>query len=152
MIRRALVEIALPLVCYWAKGQEKWISRAGLPLSAAQLADARQIGITQPSRVRILEVVAIPPETHPALQYLAGKFGMSFCGTIGMALGYGLFICRGYMDNRALIVHELAHVQQFERLGRRAFLRQYLHECLSLGYPQGALEVEARDVAAAICA
>jgi hypothetical protein len=45
-----------------------------------------------------------------------------------------------------LLLHELAHVAQYERLGMRRFLRQYLHECLTEGYPLGELEAEARDV------
>ena len=78
------------------------------------------------------------------LGYLAAKFGMAFSGTIGMALGYGIFLHADYASDRALLLHELAHVAQYERLGRRGFLRQYLHECLTQGYPLGALEAEAR--------
>jgi uncharacterized protein YjaZ len=126
--------------------------RDGLPLTDAQLADARRIGIVQPERVRVLEVPTIPPRVHPALRYLSEKFGMSFTGTIGMALGYGVFICSAFADDRALLAHELAHVKQYERLGFRDFLRQYLRECLCEGYPHGALEAEARDVSDAICA
>lgn len=94
----------------------------------------------------------IPARMHPALRYLAAKYGMNFSGTIGMALGHGIFLCTGFTDDRSLLAHELAHVRQYERLGMKSFLRQYLLECLCEGYPHGALEVEARDVSDAICA
>jgi hypothetical protein len=147
----AVVEAALPIACAWVRKQERWILRDGTPLSDAQLADARRIGIAQPERIKILEVEMIPPRMHPSLRFLARKFGMTFAGTIGMALGHGIFLVRSLAHDRALLAHELAHVRQYERLGRRAFLRQYLHECLTQGYPLGPLETEARDVAQAIC-
>jgi hypothetical protein len=43
-------------------------------------------------------------------------------------------------------------VAQYERLGGiRPFLSAYLRECISPGYPLGALEQEAIRVAAEIC-
>ena len=88
----------------------------------------------------------IPPRLHPLLRFFGAKLGLTFSGTIGMALGYGIFIRAEYAGDRALLLHELAHVAQYERLGLRRFLRQYLHECLTEGYPLGALEAEARDI------
>ena len=88
----------------------------------------------------------IPPRLHPLLRFFGAKLGLTFSGTIGMALGHGIFIRAEYADDRALLLHELAHVAQYERLGLRRFLRQYLHECLTQGYPLGALEAEARQV------
>jgi hypothetical protein len=40
--------------------------------------------------------------------------------------------------------HELVHVLQYERLGRRAFLQQYIHDGLLRGYFDSPLEAEAR--------
>lgn len=152
VISQALVETALPLARAWAKKQERWILRVGQPLTHEQMIDARRIGILRADDVRVARVPMIPPRMHPALRYLAARFGMKFEGTIGMALGYGIFIREDIELSRALLAHELAHVRQYERLGHREFLRQYLHECLTLGYPLGSLEAEARDVAASICA
>lgn len=80
------------------------------------------------------------------LRSVGAKFGLSFAGTIGMALGYGIYLQRAYAGDRALLLHELAHVAQYERLGRRRFLRRYLRECLTHGYPFSELEAEARAV------
>ena len=51
-----------------------------------------------------------------------------------------------------LIVHELAHSAQYERLGGiLPFLRRYLFECLTVGYAAAPLEVEAIAVTARVC-
>jgi hypothetical protein len=147
-----LVEIALPLACAWAAKNERWILREGVPLTADQIADAHAIGIAEPERVRVSHVPDVPPRLHPLLRSLGARFGLSFAGTIGMALGYGIFLHREYATDRGLLLHELAHVAQYERLGRRRFLRQYLHECLTQGYPLGELEAEARAVTDALLA
>jgi len=53
---------------------------------------------------------------------------------------------------RRLVVHELAHTAQRERLGRvLPFLQQYLRECVTLGYPAAPLEQEAIKAAQRIC-
>jgi hypothetical protein len=52
-----------------------------------------------------------------------------------------------------LIVHELAHVAQYERLGGiLPFLRKYLFECLTVGYAAAPLELEATAVTVRVCA
>jgi len=55
---------------------------------------------------------------------------------------------------RRLVVHELAHAAQYERLGGfQAFLEQYLSECITLpGYPFGPLEREANRIERETCA
>jgi hypothetical protein len=50
------------------------------------------------------------------------------------------------------VVHELVHVRQHEQLGGcDAFLRKYLGECLTTGYPHAPMEQEAHVIAAKIC-
>jgi len=63
-----------------------------------------------------------------------------------MTLRYGIFIRQEHGGDRRLLVHELAHVAQYERLGGfREFLKQYLEECINPGYPLGDLELEAKQ-------
>jgi hypothetical protein len=51
-----------------------------------------------------------------------------------------------------IVVHELAHVAQYERLGGiLSFLRKYLFECLTMGYVASPLELEAIAATAGIC-
>ncbi len=61
-----------------------------------------------------------------------------------MALRYGIFIRSDCWGEHGLVAHELAHTAQYERLGGiRPFLRQYLLECLTIGYPAAPMEQEA---------
>ena len=51
-----------------------------------------------------------------------------------------------------MVVHELVHTFQYERLGSvEAFLAQYLQECLTIGYPAAPLEQEAILTTARVC-
>ena len=144
------MRLLLPIACAWARKHEKRILRGGSPLSAVEIADARRIGVAHPERVRVAVVEAIPPRLNTLLVPLAARFGVAPSVTIGMALGYGIFIRADFARRRGLLLHELAHTAQYERLGFREFLAQYLHECLTCGYPGGALEQEAHRLATEI--
>jgi hypothetical protein len=92
----------------------------------------------------LLAVDIIPP-TNRLLRAVGAKLGFVSSQTIGMSLRYGIFIRRDHWGDRRLLVHELAHVAQYERFGGfRRFLFQYLQECINPGYPLGDLELEAK--------
>jgi hypothetical protein len=145
-------ELLLPLACEWAAEQEAHILATGQPLSTAQLADARLVGVAAPDRVRILHVPEILPPHHPMLRQASEATQLISPLTGGLTLRYGIFIradCRGH---RALVVHELGHTLQYERLGGfDAFLRQYLSECITIGYPKAPMEQEVVSLTARIC-
>ena len=145
---RSLIWFLVPIVCAWVRGHERRILRDGRVLDPTQIAAARRIGVLHPERVRVAVVDEIPPRLTGLLAPLAARFGVVPSATIGMALGYGIFIRSDFARSRALLLHELAHTAQYERLGLRGFLAQYLHECLRCGYPGGALEQEAQRRAA----
>ncbi len=64
--------------------------------------------------------------------------------TAGLTVRYGIFIRADCWGDRGLVFHELVHTLQYERLGGfEPFLRQYLHECLTIGYPAAPMEQEA---------
>ncbi len=145
-------ETLLPLACAWAEEQEGRILREGVALTPAQLEDARRVGISHPERVRLLKVGAIPMPSDPMLHAAAQAAGLISPLTCGLTLQYGIFIRTDHWGQRRLLVHELVHTLQYERLGGvRPFLERYLQECLSVGYPMGALEQEAIRVDAEIC-
>ncbi len=141
-----------PLACRWAAAQEERILTEGGPLSAAELADARLVGVSYPDRVRLLYVPVIPIPEHPALRAAAHAAQFITALTRGLTLRYGIFIrsdCRG---DRALVVHELAHVAQYERLGEfEPFLRRYLSEYLTIGYRAAPMEQEVIAITARVC-
>ena len=119
-------------------------SRRGKPLTAAQLKDARALGVREPERVRLLRVAEIVPFDHPVLDGLVWPLRRALVRSAGLTARYGILIRADHWDDRRLLMHEMVHVAQYERLGGiRPFLRAYLLECMVEGYPLGPLEQEA---------
>jgi hypothetical protein len=148
------LEMLLPLACAWAIGQERAIVQSGVGLSDSQLADATRVGVAQPERVRLLRVAQIPIPTAPALAAAARATNLISPLTHGLTLRYGIFIRADCWNQRPLVIHELVHTSQYERLGGfEGFLRPYLLECITLpGYPYGPMEQEAITAAAKLSA
>ena len=145
-------ETLLPLACQWAAAQERRILAQGEPLSDSELADARRIGVAAPERVRLLYVPEIPIPEHPALRAAAEETQLISPLTGGLTLRYGIFIRSDCRFHRAMIVHEFGHTAQYERFGGfEPFLRQYLFECLTAGYPEAPMEQEVIILTARIC-
>jgi len=93
-----------------------------------------------------MRAVSQVPPLNWLLRRVGEKLGVVSGQTIGMALRYGIFIREDHWGDRRLLVHELAHVAQYERLGGfRGFLKQDLEECINPGYPLGDLEQEAKQ-------
>ena len=138
------VILVLPLSCAWARRQESIILRTGVALSSGQIDTAKRLGILYPERVRLRAVQKVPP-INWLFRRVGERSGLVSRQTIGMTLRYGIFIREDNWGDRRLVVHELAHVVQYERMGGfRRFLWQYLQECINPGYPFGALEQEAK--------
>jgi hypothetical protein len=137
-------ERLLPLAVTWAKEQERNILARGERLSPSETSDASLAGVSHPERVRLMRVARIPMPEHPDLQAAGHASGLISADTKGLTLGYGIFIHGGSWRDRSLIVHELVHTAQYERLGGfTSFLSQYLFEFLTVGYPAAPLEQEA---------
>jgi len=147
------VEALLPLACAWAAEQERSILQTGVALTESQLADARRVGVAHSERVRLLRVDLIPTPKHPDLAEAASATGLISPSTEGLTLRYGILIRADCWGKRPLVVHELVHTMQYERLGGfEDFLRPYLLECIPpICYPNGGLEQEARQVAGETC-
>ena len=143
----------LPLACAWAEEQEQLILQKGVGLNNAQMSDARRIGVAAPERVRLLQVDEIPLHQDPGLRAAAKATGLLSPETAGLTLRYGILIRSPFWGARDLVVHELVHVWQYEQFGGfEPFLRQYLWECVTLGYTKAPMEQEAQLMAAKICA
>jgi hypothetical protein len=81
---------------------------------------------------------------HPLLRAAANDTQLISPNTGGLTLRYGIFICADCWGDRRLVFHELVHVWQYEKLGGfQPFLQQYLHECVTIGYPAAPMEQEA---------
>lgn len=117
------------------------------------MADARKLGVKRPERVRLLRVDSVPGPTHPALNAAQAAIRFLSPATRGLTLRYGIFIRSDCWGDRSLVVHELAHTAQYERLGGIVpFLKKYLFECFTLGYAKSPLELEALAIEERVCA
>lgn len=152
VVARIVVPLVLPLAWAWVALQEQRICRHGVKLSTDQIDDARRAGVMHPERVRLLKIDEIPAGMPAALRAIGRRLGLVSPGTIGMSLRYGILIRADAWGDRRILVHELAHTAQYERLGGlRNFLRCYLCECFTLGYCDAPLESEACSISCAIC-
>jgi len=143
-------EKIIPLATEWAAEQESQILREGIPLSVRELADALRVGVKDPERVRLLKVETIPAPGHPILQATYQRVKVPTAPR-GLTLHYGIFVRADYWRDRTLIVHELVHTAQYERLGGiEPFLRKYLMECATVGYQKSPMEAEAAATAARV--
>jgi hypothetical protein len=134
----------IPKGAIWAQQKEQEILQVGIPLSESQLQDAKLIPVMQPEKVRLLRVSAIPLPDDPELRFAAQAIQLITPHTRGLSLRYGIFIRDDYWHNREIILHELIHTAQCERLGGlQQFFNQYIAECIKYGYPAAPLEQEA---------
>jgi hypothetical protein len=146
-------EQLLPLAAEWAREQEQRILREGRSLSPQEIVDARAVGVREPERVRVLAVNQIPTPPTPVLKSAAAQINLLPTQPSGLTFRYGIFLRTGCEHNRNLVLHELVHTAQYERLGGIVpFLRDYLSECTTVGYEECSLEREADAIAAELCA
>lgn len=141
---RLAAAILMPLVHRWILRHERKIRRKGRPLTRAERAGARDIGLTDSGRVRILVVDRIPLPAGWLRRRIARFSPVVLADPVALTAGHGIYLCRSRQEQRVVLRHELAHVRQYERLGQRAFLRRYIRDCLLEGYHDSPLEREAR--------
>jgi hypothetical protein len=152
MFTQELFKILLPIAVAWAEEQEKIILRNGIPLTDSQIADARELKISQPGKVRLLNVASIPMPEEPSLKAALNATQLISPLTAGLTVRYGIFIRSDCWTDRKLLVHELVHTSQYERLGGFfPFLQEYLRQCITIGYPAAPMEQEAIHKSASIC-
>jgi len=141
----------LPLAYTYAESHEALILERGIPLTAAELDDARRAGVQQPEKIRRLRVGSIPEPENQAILQAAKRSGLFQNGSSGLTLGHGIYLRDDAWNSRVILVHECVHVGQYERMGLRSFLDAYLRECIDPGYPFGPMEQEAITVSREIC-
>ncbi|SMC82150.1 hypothetical protein [Tropicibacter naphthalenivorans] len=94
----------------------------GRPLTAAETAQARAVGVQRPEMVRVWVTSKFPGDTP----------GFSFRQVGGLTTGYAIHVRPKLADAPWLLVHELRHVAQIEEMGREPFVRRYLTEQILL--------------------
>ncbi len=146
------LEMLLPLAVNWAREQQEIILAEGVPLSEPELFEARRVGVKQPEKVRLLSVPTIPYPAHPLLQAACRVTNFVPESPRGLTFLHGIYLRSDYWRDRSIVVHELVHTAQYERLGGIGpFLRSYLGECMIFGYANSSMENEARTAESRLC-
>jgi hypothetical protein len=154
MIDQTHFDRLAPLACQWAKAQEAYVLKHGVPLNRDQLADARRAGVDDPGRVRILVVDRIPLPEDMELADAARRAQIITDASKAVAIGHAIIVRADSWQNRELLLHQLVHVAQCERSGGlEIFVGEYLLDRRSSrDFSLGSFEDEARSLARELCA
>lgn len=134
-----------PRVVAWAQRMESDSVRAGLPLTPALQQLARDVGVRDVARVRVVRVDRVPMPEDAPLRAAALQVGLSQETASGITLGYAIYVRRGEESDVRLLSHELRHVAQYESAGGiPAFLVRHLQDLARVGYEDSPFEVDAR--------
>jgi hypothetical protein len=137
------VDKLLPRALEWYGRVEAKLLRQGRPLAATELAVARKLGVIHPERVRVVVLARFPMPDDKELRSEAERYGMGSSHEGGRTLGYAVMLKPRFAGNSTILIHELVHVSQHDRLGRKAFVRRYLVEMEMMGHARAPLELEA---------
>ncbi|MDW3193897.1 MAG: hypothetical protein R8G66_16105 [Cytophagales bacterium] len=146
------LEQLIPAAANWILKQENHILKCGIDLSIDQAIDAHLIGVKDPSRIRLMEFEEMPKPEDTELHKAAEFLGLISDSTRGTSFRYGIAVRKGWLASRTLLVHEMTHTTQYEKLGGiENFLKQYILECSTVGYLLSPMEEEARKMERKIC-
>ena len=143
--------VLLPHVVAWIAGLEQQAIAEGQPLVPEYVSLAKKVPVEHPEKVRVLLVERMPRPEHARVRELAERVNVLTVHPAGLTAGYGLLLRRDCAARRDLIVHELAHVAQYEALGIEGFLQEYLRQMSESGYQGAKFEREAQEAVRRIC-
>ncbi len=142
---QAFVGKFLPRALDWYDQAEADVIAHGRPLTDDELQMAKQVGVSQPQKIRILVTKHFP---DPKDQEFRNAFDDSLPPSFlrgGLTTGYGILLKPHVEKNRRILAHEMVHVTQIERMGREAFLKSMMYELVIVGYLRAPLELEAYE-------
>jgi hypothetical protein len=114
-------------------------------LSAAVLGESMALPVSLLERHPVL---ALARWRRGGLPPRIGGWALGRASVLGIAVGRTIFLAPATELDIALLLHEVAHVQQFEQVS--AFPARYLWESLRRGYHNNRFEREADAWAAAV--
>ncbi len=136
----------LPRAIRWAEDHSRRVLEHGSPLPPPLLELAAAAGVKWPHRIRTQRVAEIPWPADNALVEAGLESGLISHEPFGIALHYGLYLCKDPDRDRESFVHECRHVAQYECFGSiRQFLPEYLLQIAIYGVDDAPLEVDARN-------
>ena len=138
------LQTLLPLAIKWAEEHSEKIQNEGITLTSEQIEIAKQVGVTIPEKVKLLEVSKIPFPENEKLSEAAKQIGFLSEDMQGLTLGHSIYLREGY-NTTQLLSHELRHVYQYEAFASiPEFLVEYLKQIVLVGYENSLLEQDAR--------
>ncbi|WP_337843355.1 hypothetical protein [Rheinheimera sp.] len=144
--QRIIGFVVLPPYIEWAAATEAAGVATGEALTEQQLQLARDIGIQQPERVRLVYVDEVPFPYHNLLLKIVGEaLGFIGEGIINNAqvFGYSIYVRKDYSLTKPRLAHELVHVLQIERSDLTTVVSQHFADLATYGYENSPLELEA---------
>ena len=139
-----LAELA-PRAIAWAEQQAVAVALSGQPLTPAQAALARRVGVQHPELIRIQVVERFPLPQDAQVKAAAMRIGLDRPSIVGLTLGHSVMLRQGFENDPELLSHEFRHVWQYEdRGGIAPFLAQHLQDLARFGYDDSPFEVDAR--------
>ena len=137
----------LPQYTSWAQHIDNQGQQIGEPLSEEALRIAKEIGIREPNKVRLVLCEEVPfPLENGELKAIALSMGLIGPNIVNNAqvFGYSIYIRQAWEYSLAELAHELVHVMQIEREGSFAkFLPKYMQQVSEFGYEKAPYEAEA---------
>jgi hypothetical protein len=132
-----------PSAMNWYEQTEQRFGATGRQLTEAELQQAHILGIVHPERVRVVTQEHFPLPDQPELRAAALQLGIGARPESGRTMGNLIFLKPDLAADSPVLTHELVHIGQQERLGRRQFVYTILYELATVGYAKSPLEVEA---------
>jgi hypothetical protein len=145
------IPVLFPHIVNWIKDLNWQARKSGKSLSGAECDLARRVGVTHLEDVRILSVGEMPLPNHPRIKQLAQQLGLLTSNTSGLTAVHGVILRLDCTNNPRLLTHEFVHVEQYERLGTKGFLREYILQLNKYGYQNAPFELEAEEKSVKAC-
>lgn len=141
---RAELPRLLPGAIAWAEARAREVAATGVALNGAEAEIAARVGVQRPELIRVAVVESIPQPDDPTLRTAAIQTGLLRPDTVGLTLGYSIFVVRGHRSV-SVLSHEFRHVHQYEAHGSIAdFLPLYLQQIVEVGYDNALYELDAQ--------
>jgi hypothetical protein len=103
-------EYLLPLAYQWARNIENFVLQHGSPLPRRQVTYARQVGVKDICRVRVLAVDRMPLPEEPALAEASRRTQIITDSCRAIAIGHAVVLRADAWGDRELFLHQLVHV------------------------------------------
>lgn len=138
--------VILPQYIEWAMETDTAGLSVGEPLNEHQLELAKDIGIKNSEKIRLIYVDEVPfPYENFILRVVGEALGFIGEGVINNAqvFGYSIYFRKGYELTTPNLAHELVHVLQIERSSLEQVITQHFSDLAKYGYENSPLEIEA---------